>query len=101
MSQTESATWSVNLPLVLLGIRSSVKEDIQCTAAELVYGTPLRLPGEFVQSSPTNTNIASTYVQQLKQRMSQLRPAPTRLASSSVDLGPMLITIGACTKRRL
>ncbi|BHF67350.1 hypothetical protein SprV_0301037600 [Sparganum proliferum] len=44
MSQTESATWSVNIPLVLLGIRSSVKEDIQCTAAELVYGTPLRLP---------------------------------------------------------
>nr|VZI48402.1 unnamed protein product [Spirometra erinaceieuropaei] len=40
MSQTESAIWSVNLPLVLLGIRSSVKEDIQCTAAELVYGTP-------------------------------------------------------------
>nr|VZI21823.1 unnamed protein product [Spirometra erinaceieuropaei] len=48
MSQTESATWSVNLPLVLLGIRSSVKEDIQCTVAELVHGTPLRLPGEFV-----------------------------------------------------
>nr|VZH96034.1 unnamed protein product [Spirometra erinaceieuropaei] len=45
MSQTESASWSDSLPLVLLGIRSSVKEDIQCTAAELVYGTPLRLPG--------------------------------------------------------
>nr|VZI19045.1 unnamed protein product [Spirometra erinaceieuropaei] len=69
MSQTESATWSVNLPLVLLGIRSSVKEDIQCTAAELVYGTPLRLPGELVQPSTTNTNITSTFVQQLKQRM--------------------------------
>ncbi|BHF76553.1 hypothetical protein SprV_0501965100 [Sparganum proliferum] len=81
MSQTESATWSVNLPLVLLGIRSSVKEDIQCTAAELVYGTPLRLPGEFVQSSTTNTNIPSTFVQQLKQRMAQLRPTPTRLTS--------------------
>ncbi|BHF62300.1 hypothetical protein SprV_0200528200 [Sparganum proliferum] len=29
MSQTESAAWGVNLPLALLGIRSSVKEDIQ------------------------------------------------------------------------
>ncbi|BHF73760.1 hypothetical protein SprV_0401684300 [Sparganum proliferum] len=84
MSQTESATWSVNLPLVLLGIRSSVKEDIQCTAAELVYGTPLRLPGEFVQPSTTNTNITSTFVQQLKQRMAQLRPTPTRLTSKHV-----------------
>ncbi|BHF85394.1 hypothetical protein SprV_1002855900 [Sparganum proliferum] len=80
MSQTES--WSVNLPLVLLGIRSSVKEDIQCTAAELVYGTPLRLPGEFVQSS--TTNIPSTFVQQLKQRMAQLRPTPSRPTSKRV-----------------
>nr|VZI40250.1 unnamed protein product [Spirometra erinaceieuropaei] len=72
------------LPLVLLGILSSVKEDIQCTAAELVYGTPLRLPGEFVQPSTTNTNITSTFVQQLKQRMAQLRPTPTRLTSKHV-----------------
>ncbi|BHF67513.1 hypothetical protein SprV_0301054000 [Sparganum proliferum] len=80
MSQTES--WSVNLPLVLLGIRSSVKEDIQCTVAELVYGTPLRLPGEFVQSS--TTNIPSTFVQQLEQRMAQLRPTPTHPTSKRV-----------------
>ncbi|BHF65206.1 hypothetical protein SprV_0200821600 [Sparganum proliferum] len=84
MSQTKSATWSVNLPLVLLGIRSSAKEDIQCTAAELVYGTPLRPPSEFVQSSTTNTNIQSTFVQHLKQRMAQLRPTPTRLTSKRV-----------------
>nr|VZH99561.1 unnamed protein product [Spirometra erinaceieuropaei] len=81
IADLQSTTWSVNLPLVLLGIRSSVKEDIQCTAAELVYGTPLRLPGEFVQPSTTNTNITSTFVQQLKQRMAQLRPTPTRLTS--------------------
>nr|VZI40227.1 unnamed protein product [Spirometra erinaceieuropaei] len=81
MSQTESASWSDNLPLAILGIRSSVKEDIQCTAAELVYGTPLCLPGEYAQSSTTNTNIPSTFVQQLKQRMAQLRPTPTRLTS--------------------
>ncbi|BHF63739.1 hypothetical protein SprV_0200673300 [Sparganum proliferum] len=84
MSQTESATWSVNPPLMLLGIRSSVREDIQCTAAELVYGTPLRLPGEFVQPSTTTTYIPSTFVQQLKQRMAQLRPTPTRLTSKRV-----------------
>ncbi len=36
------------LPLVLLGVRTSLKEDISCTAAELVYGTSLRLPGEYV-----------------------------------------------------
>nr|VZI17500.1 unnamed protein product [Spirometra erinaceieuropaei] len=84
MSQTQSATWSVYLPLALLGIRSSVKEDIQCTAAELVYGTPLRLPGEFVQSSTTTTNNPSTFVQRLKQRMAHLHPTPTPLTSKRV-----------------
>ncbi len=37
--------WTDALPLILLGIRTTLKEDISCTAAELVYGTNLRLPG--------------------------------------------------------
>ncbi|CAK1584822.1 unnamed protein product [Parnassius mnemosyne] len=39
--------WTESLPLVLLGIRSAFKEDLQSSSAELVYGEPLRLPGEF------------------------------------------------------
>ena len=39
--------WTDVLPLVLLGIRTALKEDISATAAEMVYGTTLRLPGEF------------------------------------------------------
>ncbi|KOX80085.1 hypothetical protein WN51_08989 [Melipona quadrifasciata] len=35
------------LLIQMLGFRNSYKEDIQATAAEMVYGTPLRLPGEF------------------------------------------------------
>jgi len=36
-----------SLPLILLGIRITLK-DLQCTAAELVYGITLRLPGEYL-----------------------------------------------------
>ena len=36
--------WVDILPVVLLGIRTSVKHDIGCSAAELVYGTTLRIP---------------------------------------------------------
>ena len=43
--------WVKALPLVLLGIRTNVKPDINCTSAELVYGTTLRLPGEFYHCS--------------------------------------------------
>lgn len=80
-SHSEGSDWSKSLPLVLLGIRSALKEDIGCTAAELVYGTTLRLPGSyFVGSSPTFPPV-SEYVQQLKSTMSSLCAAPPRPAS--------------------
>ena len=50
-AQTNLSHWSEMLPLILLGIRSALKEDVHCTAAELVYGTILRLPGEFFTST--------------------------------------------------
>lgn len=43
--------WKFELPMVLLGLRSSLKEDLGCSPAELVYGQPLRLPGEFFTKS--------------------------------------------------
>ena len=39
--------WINTLPLVLLGIRAAVKEDLGCSAAELVSGSTLHLPGQF------------------------------------------------------
>ncbi|GFS32889.1 hypothetical protein TNIN_143511, partial [Trichonephila inaurata madagascariensis] len=32
---------------VLLGLRSVIKEDINATVAETVYGTTIRLPSDF------------------------------------------------------
>ncbi|XP_025154771.1 uncharacterized protein LOC112588598 [Harpegnathos saltator] len=39
--------WLDILPTVLLGLRACVKEDLQASPAELLFGTTLRLPGEF------------------------------------------------------
>lgn len=41
-------SWIESLPFVLLGIRSMYKKDLKSSTAELVYGKPLRLPGEFI-----------------------------------------------------
>ena len=41
----------------MLGLRNSYKEDLQATAAEMVFGTPLRLPGEFFVDTDINTNF--------------------------------------------
>ena len=35
--------WVADLPVVLLGIRTTLKEDLSCTSAEMVYGTTLLL----------------------------------------------------------
>ena len=32
------------LPVVMLGMRAAVKQDINCSAAEMVFGEALRLP---------------------------------------------------------
>jgi hypothetical protein len=40
--------WTEALPLVVMGIRSSWKEDLGATTAEMVYGQPLRLSGQYL-----------------------------------------------------
>jgi hypothetical protein len=39
--------WIEPLPTVLLGHRTCIKEDMKASAAELLYGMPLGIPGEF------------------------------------------------------
>ena len=70
--------WTDALPLVLLGIRTTLKEDIACTAAELVYGTSLRLPGEFFTASDDCLADPASYVTHLRSTMQTIRATPTR-----------------------
>ena len=58
-SQPDTTRWAEALPLVLLGIRTTYKQDVMCTAAELVYGTTLRLPGS------SSHRARQTYIPQL------------------------------------
>jgi cleavage and polyadenylation specificity factor subunit 1 len=73
--------WTEALPLVFLGIRTSYKEDLQSCTAELVYGEPLRVPGEFLVPATPKVE-ASIFIQQLRRHMDQLRPTPAALHAS-------------------
>ena len=76
------AHWTEILPIILLGIRTAVKEDIGCSTAELVYGTTLRLPGEFFDDSAVDTLIdLANYVGKLKSTMRNVHPVPTHTQS--------------------
>lgn len=83
--------WSEALPLVLLGIRSSYKVDIDCSAAEMVFGCTLSLPNDFISPAPDDSiPDPSNYVSRLKQHMSKLQPALTRPSSHPVQVHPDL-----------
>lgn len=71
----KSDRWTEVLPITLLGLRNIFKEDIDCSPAELVYGTTLKLPGEFLNSStePANEN---ELVSKLRATMLELQPRP-------------------------
>ena len=72
--------WFEALPVTLLGIRSTLKEDLHCTSAELVYGTTLRLPGDFFPASTPTDMVEDplSYVDRLKSIMRQLPAMPPR-----------------------
>lgn len=74
-ARTTGPDWVTELPMVLLGIRSSWRVDPDCSPAELVYGTTLRLPGEFLQPLDAQTvEPDSTFVKHLQDTMRSVQP---------------------------
>jgi len=68
--------WLDLLPTLLLGLRTCLK-DLKCSSAELVYGTPLRVPGEFLENRDP-TEDTETFIIALRNRIRQLRSQPTQ-----------------------
>ena len=74
--------WTDSLPLILLGIRVALKQDLDCSTAELVYGTTLRVPGEFfTPACDKELEDPTSYVTQLRSTMRQLQPVPFALGT--------------------
>ena len=73
MATMTSNNWIDHLPLVLLGMRTALKEDIGSSSAEVVYGTTLSLPGQYFISTNDDLNH-SDFTKKLKSSMNELRP---------------------------
>ncbi|GBN20197.1 Transposon Ty3-G Gag-Pol polyprotein [Araneus ventricosus] len=67
-------TWFEALPLALLGLRTVLREDINATAAELTYGTNLRVPGQFFVDSNIGIPLPD-YLSRLQELMRALKPS--------------------------
>lgn len=65
--------WCDRLPLILLGLRSAVREDINYSVAEMIYGQQLRIPGEFYDFSSKDID-RTEFVKSLRNMMQQVGP---------------------------
>ena len=74
--------WLTLLPTVLLGLRTAYKEDIKASAAEMLYGTTLRLPGEFFPNIDEPTD-PYTFVTKFREHMQKVRAKPAAHHSNS------------------
>ena len=93
--------WMNELPLVLLGIRSSWKADIGYSPSELVYGKNLVLPGDLIPNSAPVFSPTSTMVQDLQRHMRSLKPPPALHHGSHKSYMPStLLTAGHVYVRR-
>lgn len=70
---TDPKRWADRLPLVLLGLRTALKEDLNCSVAELVYGQQLRVPGEFFDAPKTELD-RSDYAKEMHRVFDELKP---------------------------
>nr|VZI33787.1 unnamed protein product [Spirometra erinaceieuropaei] len=85
--------WTDHLPLVLLGIRSALKPDLDCSAAELVFGSTVRLPGEMISPTPQGAvEDPTNLLHRLRQFMRTLSPVPPRSSASPSYLEKDLAT---------
>ena len=70
------SNWMDALPWVLLGIRSAPKQDLGCSSAELLFGTPVTVTGNFVAATPSNL-LPQDILPQLRDAVSKFLPVPT------------------------
>jgi cleavage and polyadenylation specificity factor subunit 1 len=73
-----NTSWLEELPTVLLGLRAAIKSDSDVSAAELVYGQGLRLPGDFYYPSQVSNLDPEDYVEKLRETIARLKPIPHR-----------------------
>ncbi|KAG8190889.1 hypothetical protein JTE90_010314 [Oedothorax gibbosus] len=68
--------WSEALPMVLLSLRTAIREDLQASPSHLVYGSSLRLPCELFQGRKLSGVPQADFVHLLRTHMATLRPTP-------------------------
>jgi len=77
-----NSNWMELLPMILLGIRNCIKPELGATPAQLLYGSNLRLPGDFLVPSACRdppTGEIGDFAIRLRESMGRLQPTEPRV----------------------
>lgn len=77
-----NANWVKEIPSVLLGLRSCVRDDTGYSAAEMIYGTPITLPGEFFEPSHQNSTYEE-FIKGIQRDITHMTSIPKRKKHSA------------------
>lgn len=69
--------WVDVLPTILLGMRASIKSDINATTSQLVYGTTIRIPGQLIYPVDLSKINQTDFIRILTEDMLKLQPKTT------------------------
>ena len=69
-----SGSWMDDLPVVLLGIRTSWRTELDCSPSDLVYGMTVNVPGAFLEPVNREELPSSDFVQDLYRTMREIEP---------------------------
>lgn len=65
--------WVDVMPMILLGLRTSVKERLNASSADMLFGTSLRLPGGWLLNDDSDSD-SQGFLNQLRLYMRENRP---------------------------
>lgn len=82
------------LPLILLGLRTAINDDSGVSAAQLTYGTGLRLPSNFFTASEAKIEDAPEFVKDLGRPLRKFESQARRHAAKPVYV---LATLKSCS----
>ena len=82
-ARLQGPRWTDELPWVLLGLRIVPKEDLDTSSAELVYGEPLTVPGEFVNPN-SRLHSSNNLFHSLAERFAPIPTSHHGLSTQSI-----------------
>jgi len=85
-------SWLHHLPWVLLGLRTMPREDLGgISTAELVYGEPIAVPGDFLPEQKKQVSQEEC-LQRLREKVGKLAPVPTSQHGAQKERVPVSLS---------